>query len=158
MLKGQTARPGRTVHPGLGPHGICTSELSGDALLAERLMRGHTARCRRVSGGQCDQADAQRSFVGARGSPMSSFIRNEECLFSAEYFPNHRRDRTGPHIPEIWQLGKLCWESCLATSPPHGGLVPTPEALGSDCQLGREPCLWQDMLAMYQLPFFSLFS
>lgn len=85
---------------------------------------------------------------------MSSFIRNEECLFSAEYFPNHRRDRTGPHIPEFWQLGKLCCESCLATSPPHGGLVPTPEALGSDCQLGREPCLWQDVLAVCQLPFF----
>lgn len=79
--------------------------------------------------------DAQGSFMWVRGSFMSPFIRNEGDYFQLNISlttDETGRDRT---FQSPGSLGN-CAESCLATSPPHGGLVPTPEALGSDCQLG----------------------
>jgi hypothetical protein len=36
--------------------------------------------------------------------------------------------------------------------------VPAPEALGSGCQLGQEPYLWQEVLAISESPSLPMFS
>lgn len=65
---------------------------------------------------------------------MLSLIRNKSVCFQLNISPT--ADETGLHIPDSWQLGKLYCGSCLVTSPPPGGLVPTLKALGSGWQLG----------------------
>lgn len=79
-------------------------------------------------------------LMWVRGSLMLPLIRNESVCFQLNISPT--TDKMGLHIPDSWKLGKLYCGSCLVTSPPPGGLMPTPRALGFGCQLGWGLATW----------------